>query len=227
VISGAVKLKDFPEFTAGHCEIQDDASQFKAAQVKALPGQIVFDAYAGNGGNGLVFAANMENLGHVIMRDISYENSRSKAAVKKRMKAAGIKNFTLISDSSLEPPTKKKNYDITRLHNKCDWVLVDAPSTGSAVYRKHPELKAAFTEERLRQCVERQRVVFKEALPFVKKLGKIVYATSSIFSDENTAQAEFFCQTYNLEVVEDPLFILPQSNGMNGLFVTVLQRKST
>ncbi len=104
-------------------------------------------------------------------------------------------------------------------------MVVDAPSTGSAVYRKYPELKAAYSDARLRDCVEKQRELFKQGMEYVKKKGgRIVYGTFSIFAEENTQQIEYFCQTYNLELVEEPLFILPQSNGMNGLFVAVMRR---
>jgi 16S rRNA C967 or C1407 C5-methylase (RsmB/RsmF family) len=211
------KLPD--EFKAGMFEIQDESSQIKAAQLKVRPGDTVLELGAGNGGNALVYAVNMKNKGHVYLYDTTYANPLITGRVKKRLRHAKISNFTLLAEKDLFQPLPSHS-----LLRKCDWVLIEAPSTGSAVYRKSPERKWAFSEEKLRDYVQMQRDLFSQGLSFVKRTGLIVYATESIFTEENTAQVEYFCQKHNLRLTKEPMLILPQSNGMNGLFVAILQR---
>ena len=84
-----IDLYDTEQFKEGHFEVQDEASQIAALQVKAKPGDIVLDFCSGSGGKSLAIAHLLEGKGQIFLHDprvSSLENA------KKRFKKAGITN---------------------------------------------------------------------------------------------------------------------------------------
>ena len=202
------------EFKAGYFEMQDEASQLAAALIEAKPGDHVLDYCSGSGGKALAIAPHMEGKGQIYLHDI-----REKALyeAKKRLKRAGVQNGQFMF-----PQSKPLN----RLKGNMDWVLVDAPCTGTGTYRRNPEQKWKFTQEMLEELIEKQKEIFKSALQYLTPKGTIVYATCSILDEENGDQVQLFCEQHNLEPVGEPLKIIPQSGGMDGFFAQKLRRKS-
>ena len=70
-----------------------------------------------------------------------------------------------------------------------------------------------------------QREIVKEALAFLKPGGRLVYATCSLLPEENQRQAEYFLAAHSLEMVGDPLFLLPEEGGADGFFAAVFKKK--
>ena len=108
-----------------------------------------------------------------------------------------------------------------------DWVLVDAPCSGSGTIRRNPDMKWKFDPEALAELVGMQKNIFEKALSYMKPGGKIVYATCSIFPEENEAQVEHFLNTYPIEIVGEPFKSLPQRNGMDGFFGCTFRKKES
>ena len=107
-----------------------------------------------------------------------------------------------------------------------DWILVDAPCSGTGTLRRNPDMKWNFNEEQLKQLVGQQRVIFEKALSFLKPGGKIVYATCSILPQENEMQIEHFMKTYSLKLEGEPLKILPKTGLMDGFYSAVLTQNT-
>jgi len=200
------------EFKQGHFEVQDEGSQLVANLVDPKPGDQVLDFCAGGGGKTLAFAHKLQGKGQIYLHDI---RKRPLENAKKRLKRAGIENGQiLLSDSP----------HLKGLHGKMDWVLVDTPCSGSGTLRRNPDLKWKFSQDMLDRLVLEQREIFKQALAFLKKEGKIVYATCSIFPQENEQQIQFFEREFQLELVSSPFFSLPTEGGMDGFFGAVMRR---
>jgi len=203
-----------PEFQAGNFEVQDEGSQLLADKVKAEPGQLIMDYCAGSGGKTLAFAPKMEGKGQIFLHDI---RPYALKEAKKRLRRAGIQNAQIVL------PDDPK---LSKLKKKMDWVLVDAPCTGTGTMRRNPDMKWNFTKETLHRLLGQQRMIFEKALSFLKPNGKIVYATCSILKQENQDQVEHFLKTYNLEVVGELFQSLPSEGGMDGFFGVILRHKS-
>jgi 16S rRNA (cytosine967-C5)-methyltransferase len=88
-------------------------------------------------------------------------------------------------------------------------------------------MKWKFTLEMLERIIQEQREIFGKALEFLNPRGKIVYATCSIFPEENEEQIAFFQKQYNLELVGEPFRSFPQKGGMDGFFGAVLQKNKS
>lgn len=200
-----------PEFKQGLFEVQDEGSQLVASLVNAHPGDHIMDYCSGSGGKSLAFAPAMQNTGQLYIHDI--RNSALREA-RIRLKRAGIQNGQMMAFSDPK---------LTKLKKKMDWIIVDAPCTGTGTYRRHPDMKWRFSCQTLQRLRSEQRVIFEKALSFKKPEGKIVYATCSLLREENQDQVEHFIKTYSLEMEEEPFQSLPSIGGMDGFYAVVLK----
>ncbi len=205
---------NLPEFKEGLFEVQDEGSQLLAELVQAEAGQKVMDYCAGSGGKTLAFAPKMKNTGQIYLHDVrkhALEESR------KRLRRAGIQNAQIAFEN--DPKLKK-------LKKNMDWVLVDAPCSGTGTLRRNPDMKWKFSEEMLKRLIGQQRVIFERALSYLKPTGRIVYATCSLLAEENQEQLDHFLKTYPLVLEKPPFQSLPEEGGMDGFFGAVLKFSS-
>lgn len=206
-----VNLFTLPEFKAGLFEVQDEGSQLLSSLVQPCPGQLVMDYCSGSGGKTLAFAHSMKGTGQIYLHDI---RPRILLEARRRLKRAGIQNAQVIQ--SEEPKLKK-------LKKKMDWVLVDAPCSGTGTLRRNPDMKWKFSEEMLARLIGQQRVIFEKALSFLKPHGgRIVYGTCSLLQEENQEQIKHFMKTYGLHLEGEIFQSLPAEGGMDGFFGAVL-----
>lgn len=201
-----------PEFREGLFEIQDEGSQLIGHMLQANPGQQVMDYCSGSGGKTLAFAPNMKGTGQIFLHDI---RPHALIEAQKRLRRAGIQNAQTVLDGDAK---------LSRLKKRMDWVLVDAPCTGTGTMRRNPDMKWKFDEETLPRLVSQQRVIFEKALSYMKPDGHIVYATCSILKEENESQLDHFVKIYGLKVKGEPFHSLPSKGGMDGFFGVVLTR---
>lgn len=200
-----------PDFVAGYFEVQDEGSQILADLMDPKPGEWALDYCAGSGGKTLAFASKMEGKGQIFLHDV---RKIALSQAKKRLKRAGIQNaqFHLPESEGLK-----------KLKKKVDWVLVDAPCSGTGTLRRNPDMKWKFQKKQLLSIVQEQRHIFEKALQFVKPGGRIVYATCSVLSEENEEQVAYFLKTYSLEI-EKVLKLELTLGGMDGFFGVVFKK---
>lgn len=198
-----VNFAALPEFQEGLFEVQDEASQLGAALVHPLPKQQILDFCAGAGGKSLAIAPHMKHSGQLYLHDI---RPQALAEAKKRCKRAGIQNV------QFNLPSKK---------NSMDWVVIDAPCSGTGTYRRNPDLKWKFESINLSALEQEQRTIFDEAYQYRKPGATLVYMTCSILPEENEHQVKYFQEKYSLQVIEQ-FQTLPLLNGMDGFFAVAL-----
>jgi 16S rRNA (cytosine967-C5)-methyltransferase len=201
------------EFQEGLFEVQDEASQLVALMVQARPHNQVLDYCAGSGGKTLAFAPNLKGSGQIFLHDV---RPHALLEAKKRLKRAGIHNAQTVKATDLAHLKKLKKH--------MDWVLVDAPCSGTGTLRRNPDMKYKFSSEMLSRIVSQQRVIFEQALSYVKPLGHIVYATCSILREENQEQMDHFLKTYALEVVGEPFVSIPLPGKKDGFFAVCFRK---
>jgi 16S rRNA (cytosine967-C5)-methyltransferase len=172
---GALRHTAF--FQTGAVEIQDEASQIAALVCGAEPGMRVLDLAAGAGGKSLALAALMENKGEIIACD---NDAKRLARLRPRARRAGA---NIIRSRILGKESPQGSFDI---------VLVDAPCSGSGTWRRSPEMKWRLSEERLKAFASLQSHLLERAASYVRKGGRLVYATCSILPKENTDRVAAF-----------------------------------
>lgn len=216
ILSKRANFFVLPEFKLGHFEVQDEASQSLADLVAVKPGQLVLDFCAGSGGKSLAIAPKMQGKGQLFLHDI---RKHALLEAKKRLKRAGVQNAqVLFSDSA-----QKK-----ALYEKFDWVLVDAPCSGTGTLRRNPDMKWRFTTSMLQKVLEEQKCIFEQALRFVKPGGHIVYTTCSILQLENEEQTHYFKKTFSLNTTASSFSTLPlNATDPDGFYGQVFVKKPT
>lgn len=199
-----------PEFKQGFFEIQDEASQLVASHVNAKPGDHVLDFCAGSGGKTLAIAPQMHGKGQLYLFDI---REHALIEAKKRLKRAGVQNAQIMNEKSL-----------SALKGKMDWVLVDAPCSGTGTLRRNPDMKWKITPDMIQRLVQEQRTIFETALQYLKPAGTIVYATCSILPAENEDQVAYFEKILQLKKACPCFKTLPEPGKMDGFFAAAMIR---
>ncbi|MBI3005151.1 MAG: RsmB/NOP family class I SAM-dependent RNA methyltransferase [Ignavibacteriales bacterium] len=211
-------------FKEGLFELQDAGSQLLPIMIDPKPTAKVLDACAGAGGKTLQFAALMKNRGEIVATDI---NRLRMEELKKRARRAGAFNIRPKHVNSLVELGKDyaEYFDV---------VFADAPCTGVGTIRRNPGIKWSVSEEMVKELSEKQLSILQSCAPLVKKGGRLVYATCSLFDEENEQVVERFLKEESrfsrknlLNTLEgkssDFIYLLPHKHGTDGFFVSVLE----
>ncbi|MEP4767965.1 MAG: RsmB/NOP family class I SAM-dependent RNA methyltransferase [Roseibium sp.] len=221
-------------YRKGWFELQDEASQLAAHLAQAKPGEQVLDYCAGGGGKTLALAASMENKGQLY----AYDADRLRLApIHERLQRGGVRNIQVRDPASS---------NLEDLEDQMDLVFIDAPCTGTGVWRRRPDSKWRLTEPSLNNRIEDQQHVIENAFKYVKIGGRLVYVTCSVLPEENQGQMDWFLNSHpnfksvsaldiwrkTLPDATEPthvsergdIMLSPASTGTDGFFIAVVER---
>lgn len=224
-------------FQAGWCEIQDEGSQLAALLAGAGPRLQVLDLCAGAGGKTLALAAQMQNTGQIYAYD---EDRLRLKPIFERVKRAGVRNVQILRGGD--------KVALAALGAKFDLVLVDAPCTGTGVWRRRPDSKWKLKPRNIQERQAEQLGVLKTARGLVKPGGRLVYVTCSVLPEENVETvAKFLSEATDFSLIPfgdvwrerigseppasadgrtDTLQLTPASHGTDGFFIATLVRRA-
>ncbi len=95
--------------------------------------------------------------------------------------------------------------DFQRLGGYFDVMVVDAPCSGSGMWRKDPETMNEWSEANVELCSQRQQRILADAYPALKEGGLLIYSTCSYSEEENEEIADWLCDTFALTPVKIPV----------------------
>ena len=179
------KVEADPEHGKGWFEVQDEGSQIAAAMAGAQPRMQVLDLCAGAGGKTLAMGAAMQNTGQLYAYDSDKHQLRP---IFERMKRAGVRNIQVMSPGNVS--------ELDALGARFDVVFVDAPCTGSGVWRRRPDAKWRLKPANLVKRIAEQRDVLALAQRLTAPGGRLVYVTCSVLAEENTDQVTWFMENH-------------------------------
>ena len=117
--------------------------------------------------------------------------------LRKRFATAGISNFeSFIADVS-KPITSTKKYN---------FIICDAPCTGSGTWARTPEELSFFKEKYIDEFATLQKNIAQNALEHLQKNGYFLYITCSIFTKENDEVVNHLLKNKSLILVEKKYF---------------------
>ena len=192
----------------GMIEIQDEGAQLVALDIGVKPNDTVFDFCAGAGGKSLIFAQMMQNKGLIWAYDIT---AKKLFELSRRAKRAHIDIIEI--QPKLPEPVKM-----------FDYVVVDAPCSGTGTWRRNPHMRWHLTEKQLGHIVKSQTQILNRSESYVKEGGYLAYITCSLTRDENEDQVRLFLSTHpNFRLVKQKRYS-PAKTQTDGFFLCMMQK---
>ena len=183
-IEGAWKLPTESRITQtsayqkGLIEVQDIGSQSLFHCLQAPLSGHWLDACAGAGGKTLQLASLLQDSeGTVTAHD---NRPKPLLELQSRQKRAGLTNIKIAKPTG----------------SNFDGVLVDAPCSGSGTWRRSPHLKWTTTPARIQRAQDQQIMLLAKFSQYVNVGGILIYATCSLFHDENEAVVDAFLRVH-------------------------------
>jgi len=83
-----------------------------------------------------------------------------------------------------------------RLENFFDVIVIDAPCSGSGLFRREPEAIAEWSEQNVQLCYQRQQRILADVFPALKQGGVLIYSTCSYSKQEDEDIADWIIDTF-------------------------------
>ncbi len=174
-----VPVAELPHFHQGWVSVQDLGAQWAAPLLDCQDGMRVLDACAAPGGK----AGHLLELHRLQLTALDVD-ARRLAQVQ-----TGLQRLHL--------DARVIHGDAGRVASWWDGepfqrILLDAPCTASGVVRRHPDGKWLKRAEDLQHLTQEQARLLEALWPLLQPGGKMLYATCSLFPDENQGQIAAF-----------------------------------
>ncbi len=177
-----VSVSHLPGFERGLVSVQDASAQVASALMGLHPGQRILDACAAPGGK---TAHILESVTRVDMVALDKESERIRK-MQKDMVRLKLEFPVLCADAR-----ETSRWWDGKLFDR---ILLDAPCSGSGVVRRHPDIKWLRQESDVPKMARQQLELLSALWPLLKKGGRLVYATCSVFDEENQSVIDGFLQ---------------------------------
>ena len=205
---------DTEMFHAGNFEVQDISSQRVGIFADVHPGMRIADACAGNGGKTLHLAALMKNRGKIVAMDVAQNklDELRQRCSRNGVDLVEIKKISFADDS-------------IGMIETFDRVLLDVPCTGTGVLRRNPDIRWRLYPEDVEELLGEQKEILNNYSSLVKKNGKLIYSTCSIFPCEGEMQVKNFLSSHaDSWILEEEVRINPVFDDGDGFYLAKLKR---
>lgn len=194
-------LSKRPSFTldplihAGAYYVQDASSMFlwhalKESIENDLP-KIVLDLCAAPGGKSTLLASYFTN-GLVVANEVI----KARAAVL-------IENITKWGSDNVIVTNNDPSH-FQSLPGYFDAMVIDAPCSGSGLFRKDAAAIHEWSESNVQLCSQRQQRILADVLPALKEGGLLIYSTCSYSPDEDEAIADWLITEMQMQSIQVP-----------------------
>ncbi|HEY0898142.1 MAG TPA: RNA methyltransferase [Sphingobacteriaceae bacterium] len=186
-----------PYFHAGCYYVQEASSMFLShilkSQINLEDKLTVLDLCAAPGGKSTLISSLLNEEGLLVSNEI----------IKTRVNVLAD-NLTKWGPSNVVV-TNNDPKDFAKVPALFDVMVIDAPCSGSGMFRKDPEAISEWSESAVVLCSQRQQRILADSFPALKKGGLLIYSTCSYSIEENENIADWLCDTFDLTPVEVPI----------------------
>jgi 16S rRNA (cytosine967-C5)-methyltransferase len=174
-----VPVDKLPGFYAGLVSVQDAGAQYAARMLDVHDGMRVLDACAAPGGK----TAHILELASVELVAVDKDATRL-LRVEENLHRLDLK-AQLVAGDATEP---NEWWDGVMF----DRILADAPCSASGVVRRHPDIKWLRRRQDIAGFAAQQLGMLCALWRLLEQNGKLLYATCSVFQQENEQIVEAF-----------------------------------
>lgn len=183
-----------PLFHAGCYYVQEASSMFLQEAIKQtvdLSQKIIaLDACAAPGGKSTLMASLLNEQSLLLSNEVI--STRVPALVHNMVKWGTTNSVVSNNDPK----------DFSRLPGFFDLMVVDAPCSGSGLFRKQEDAVEHWSEEHVKHCSLRQQRILHDLLPSLKKNGILIYSTCSYSAEENENVSDQLIEQYKLQPLQ-------------------------
>ncbi len=219
-----VDVDQLPGFASGSISVQDAGAQLAAPLLACEPGMAVLDACAAPGGK----SGHILELTPDIQLTAMDLDEQRLTRVRQNLDRLGQQADVVQGDAA--------NPQGEWAAKRYDRILLDVPCSASGVIRRHPDIKLLRRPEDISKLVKTQAGILQAVWSLLKPGGLLLYATCSLFSDENERQLETFLR-YQADAKEHVIEAdwgharsigrqtLPGEESMDGFYYACLQKR--
>ena len=175
--------------------IQDPSAMMVSYFLDPKPNQKVLDLCAAPGGKTVGASLMMHNKGIIYSNDLS----RSRADVLlSNVERMGLGNVAVLSKDFSAFSDKLTNY--------FDAIILDAPCSGSGMFRKLETMKEDWTYEKVLKYAAIQKELILMSYSMLKEGGSLIYSTCSYSYEEDEEVIEYLLQNSDAKLEKIPSF---------------------
>ena len=224
-LDSAMDVSTIPGFDHGALSVQDEAAQLACDLLGAQPGQRVLDACAAPGGKLCHLLEATPGLQEVVAVELEPARAQRIADNLQRL-GLELECKILTADASSSDWWDRQPFER---------ILIDAPCSGTGVIRRHPDIKWLRSGEDIAALAQVQINILTNLWSVLRPGGRLVYATCSIFSQENERIIERFLKQQG-DARHEPIEaewgearpfgrqMFPQPGGHDGFYYAVLSK---
>lgn len=105
-----------------------------------------------------------------------------------------------------------------------DIVIADVPCSGLGVLSRKNDIRTKMTPDSIKEIIELQRKILKNAAQYVKAGGKLIFSTCTINKSENEENAKWLSDNTDLELIFEEQ-LLPGKLANDGFYIAKLIKK--
>jgi len=192
-----------PAYHAGAYYVQEASSMFLQYMLQQLLPDTknlrVLDLCAAPGGKSTLIASMLDSSSLLISNEVI----RTRASIlEENMTRWGYMNTWVTSN---DPRT------FSKLPGYFDVIVVDAPCSGSGLFRKDERALEEWSEANVQLCSQRQQRILADVWPALKEDGILIYATCSYSPQEDEEILDWLCTEFDVESMR---LDVPESFGV-------------
>jgi len=170
--------------------LQEPSAMLPSFYLNPTENDFVLDMCAAPGGKSIQASLLMKNKGHIVANDIA--NDRQKATIA-NIERLGIGNIDVINNDLLNPPFIKPTFSK---------IILDAPCSGSGMFRKSDEMKSDWTYQKVLSCADIQKKLILLAYDLLLPGGELMYSTCSLSYEEDEDIIKYLLLNRDIEIVD-------------------------
>lgn len=92
--------------------------------------------------------------------------------------------------------------DFQRLKNFFDVIVVDAPCSGSGLFRKDAGAMDEWSEQNVQLCSQRQQRILADIFPSLKEEGVLIYSSCSYSTEEDEMISDWLADEFDADTIQ-------------------------